>query len=269
MAIGRPLCVLWYEPADDEVGHEADDVGVGEFPLVPSAGDHGNIDIQFMSVAEICKAAGYWPPSLPSDTARDVEIAHDKAIVDHEIERFNSRRGSLRRGASWAMLVRVEGGEDFEWAAYEERPLATLTKMALARCLQVRGGLNADSRKALLNLPKTVLVAAMRNDDPGTAAAVLAAGPAHAAAAEGPVAAPAGPAAAAGGGPVAGRGRGARGGAAGGGAARGRVAKVRVAQGGGWGDWQNAWRRSGRRWQSAWPRRRQGLAQTRRKRNRD
>ena len=197
MAIGRALNIIWYEVAPADLVDKSDDVGVGEVLLTPCAGEGGRLDMKSMSIAQLSEAAGYYPDVLPHHTDRDVELIHEQNLLTHDAERFNCRRASFQRGASWAMIIEQNGGEDIEWAAFEDKPLNALTKMALARCLQMRGNLTDDQRTALWSLSKAALLAAMRAADPAAAGAAAAAAAPPAAAAVAAVPAAVAPAVAA------------------------------------------------------------------------
>ena len=101
---------MWYEVAPDDVEDET--VGAGELLLVPAATDNGRLVMLEQSIAEISFAAGYYPDDiLPNYTARDVELLHESRLLNHGLERFSCRRGGCKLGASWAMVIRNDGGD--------------------------------------------------------------------------------------------------------------------------------------------------------------
>ena len=120
------------------------------------------------------------------------------------------------------MIVRETSAADIEWRAFEDRALPQLTKMALARVLQLRDKFSDERRADRWQLSKSTLLAAVRGDGAAAAAAAPAAAAVAAAAADdGAAAAPA---------PVRGgrgRGRGGRGDARGGRAGRGGIGAAR------------------------------------------
>ena len=160
---GRPLNVIWYEPAS-ESAEIAEELDADEQLLYPCSGDSDALLMQEMTIAELSIAAGYYPHDiLPHYTERDVELLHERRILHHNIEIFDSRRVRLTSGATWARIVNCASGTDIEWHAFEDRPESDLTKMALARALQVRDDLTDDARDRVWALPKNVLNAALAN----------------------------------------------------------------------------------------------------------
>ena len=202
MVTGRPLNVVWYEPAavDD---FEDEDLGIDGVMLVPCSGAQDSLPMQDMSIAEISIAAGYYPPDItPDHSERDVEMLHEQRFLDHQLEVFSSRRAEATRGSGWARVLHYNSGTDAEEHAFETRE--DITKIAAARALQLRDGLTDAQRDRVWQLPKATLLAALEHKPAAVAKAKAVAKVAAAPA----VAAPAGPAAP-------GRGRGGR-------AARGR-----------------------------------------------
>ena len=87
-----------------------------------------------------------------------------------------------QEGATWKMIVNISTGTDVEHWAFEARGGGDLTKMALARALQVRDGLSDAQRIRVLGLAKDILYAAL-----GDAVGPGAVGVAKAAAKAGPM----------------------------------------------------------------------------------
>ena len=99
------------------------------------------------TVAEIVRASGFYPPDITADhSARDIELIYETRVLELKVERISCRRASAKSGATWTLIINVNLGNDIEWAAYEERPLAELTKMHLVRCLQTRVGITGSQR---------------------------------------------------------------------------------------------------------------------------
>ena len=243
-AIGRPLCVVWFEPAEeslyDELGVEADD----DLLLTPCSGHTTRIETIEATIAEISRAAGYHPPDInPNMTERDVELLHETRLLDLEVEVHAAQRVKTAGRHAWCFTIDQHEGVDIEHAAFEDRPLGSLTKMALARALQEKCTLTNDQRDrlwsgsskaaltALFHAPQAAVVAAAAKAKAKAAPAVAAA-PVPAAAAGAVAVRPR--ARARGGGRGAGGGKGKGGGGGGGGpvAIRPRAAGRGVPKGG-------------------------------------
>ena len=129
-----------------------EEIGADEEVLIPCAGDQVSLPTQEMSLAEMCNVAGYWPDDIgPDFCERSVELVHESRMLSHNIQRFESRRLG---GAGWGRVVRSHSGFDIEHYEFENRALPQLTRMALARALQVRDGLTYDQRNRIWNLRK-------------------------------------------------------------------------------------------------------------------
>lgn len=157
-ATGRPLSVVWCAPAEPD-----DDADVTR--VVPIAGeDGGKLEILHSTVAEISLAAGYYPDVGTSDSAREVEWKHECALLNHDIFVYDARRCTYNDGdewgASWSWIL-DEPGTDIEEHAWGTRDISSLTKMALARQLQLRDMLSDDQRGRIWGLSKDVLLAAI------------------------------------------------------------------------------------------------------------
>ena len=171
-AIGRYLNVVWYEPVQEDIEFP-EEIGADEEVLIPCAGDQVSLPTQEMSLAEMCNVAGYWPDDIgPDFCERSVELVHESRLLSHNIQRFESRRLG---GAGWGRVVRSHSGVDIEHYEFENRALPQLTRMALARALQVRDGLTDDQRNRIWNLRKNQLVAALENGPVAIAAVAKAA----------------------------------------------------------------------------------------------
>ena len=162
-ALGRPLSIVWYEAAaDDDPAQAMCELGPDEVVLHPCAGDQPELTLLDASIAELSLAAGYYPPVAPDASAREVELDHEAHFLDHNVHVFQYRRFPVGNGTTvgkWSLIVQEDSGEDVEHRHFAEEALANLTKMALARALQVRDGLTTADLAALLNLTKPVLIA--------------------------------------------------------------------------------------------------------------
>ncbi len=160
-AIGRHINVVWYEVcgADDDVDADLNDE---EALLVPCNDAGESLPMQGMTLAELSLTAGFYPNDvLPHHTERDVELIHENNILEQNVERFESRPVRLTTGKHWSRIVNVNSGVDMEWHAFDERSIRDLTKMALARALQVRDGLSKNERQRIYGLSKNVLLHAL------------------------------------------------------------------------------------------------------------
>ena len=151
-AIGRPLTILWYEESD---------LGGTDVHVVPVSNDVGRFDLMEATIAEISSAAGYHPP-LPRDaSARDHEILHERHFLDHNVSVCEGNRVSYDMGGDtgpdWSFVL-SQDTHDVEQYCFSQRRFADLTKMALARQLQLRDGLTNEQRDALWALNKTTLM---------------------------------------------------------------------------------------------------------------
>ena len=169
--VGRVLSIVWFRRADDE-GSCADGIRV-----VPIAGDNGKLETMESTIAEISLAAGYYPPVGDSESAREVELKHERHLLSHDIVVYHARRCTYADGeewgASWAWSL-DENSTDIEEHAFLHRDLNTLTKMSLARQLQLRDNLTDNQRDRVWTLNKDTLLAAIMNPAAPVAAGVAA-----------------------------------------------------------------------------------------------
>ena len=180
-AAGRAITVAWLEPC---ASSSWDFLGATEQLFSPCDGEVNVLHVKDFSLAEISLAAGHYPPDVqPYHTDRDIELLHERHFLDLNVERFESRRTSVGEGALWTFIVDVEAGTNLEQWSYEHRDFGDLTKMSMARQLQLRDGLTDDERNQAYALPKAVLIAALGGPaeaapPPPAAAAPAAAAPA-------------------------------------------------------------------------------------------
>jgi hypothetical protein len=214
-AVGRPLSVCWLRRETDGV---VDSALGGDLVVSVDDGDANVLPLTHCTVAEISRAAGFYPPVLTDATERSVELLHERHFLEHNLVTYDSVRARTQ-ACPWAFsLVPDSDAADIEDAFFEDREFQGITKMAMARVLQLRHGLSSDERDDLWK----------RRTKPSMAAEIMGVGAAVAAAAgaaAGRGAAAAGVAAGRGarGGRAIGRGRGAAGGRGGGAKGRGKA----------------------------------------------
>ena len=159
-AIGRHLTVAWFTVAASQ-NHTSDNSVL----VVPCACDGQHLELVASTIAEISKAAGYYPDDITADeTERSVELKHEQRLLHHEVVAYSSDRYSYEHGAGcgekWAFLLHEDPPpEDIEDYCFVRRELQQLTKMALARRIQLTTGCADAHRDALWALPKATLLA--------------------------------------------------------------------------------------------------------------
>jgi hypothetical protein len=108
----------------------------------------GHLDIIEATVAEICRAAGDHVAAAPTDSARDVELTLERRLVNHQVVRFHSERVSndaILTDYPWAFIL--TSPIDFETVFIQTRQINELTKMSLARQIQLNESLTDDQRE--------------------------------------------------------------------------------------------------------------------------
>ena len=166
---GRHMSVVWYEEALEVDPDE--ELSASEIFLLPCGGDLPTLPVQEMTIGEISLAAGYYPTVLPNQTERDIEILHEQAVLNNNVEHFESRRC---HGPGWARIVKSDTRADIEWWFFEQTDLNEMTRFAFARMLQVRDGLTDAQRTRVWSLTWDVLHGAFINT-PAALATVAAA----------------------------------------------------------------------------------------------
>lgn len=58
----------------------------------PIAGRFGELELLNATVAEICKAAGYYPPFNPDADDRASECEYERTVMEHDVLHFSSAR---------------------------------------------------------------------------------------------------------------------------------------------------------------------------------
>ena len=148
-AIGRSLVGCWFEKV------EATTEGVID-QRVDRAAPH--INMMLCTLAELPRAAGYNPPARPNDTARAVEIALESSVFDHNVLRYAHRRLQNEAHAD-AYTFLLHEPADAEQVFWTKTALSDMTKMALARRLEVMHGVNRLDAWRSMNKASLMLAA--------------------------------------------------------------------------------------------------------------
>ena len=122
-----------------------------------------------MTVAELSRAAGFHPAFPANATARDVELLHEARALQHGILVYTATRVGAS-DAPWDFVL--TDPVDIEDAFVLSRPTETLTKMAIARQLQLRDALSDEARnRQWAAMTKTALLAVLVPPPAGVGAA--------------------------------------------------------------------------------------------------
>ena len=95
-------------------------------------GPKRELSLTLATVAEISRAAGYFPPVGDDSRPRDVELLHEAAFLTHDLMAYRSIPVT-DPAQPWDYELR--GPEDAE-AAFQAQPYSAMKKMALARAIQ-------------------------------------------------------------------------------------------------------------------------------------
>ena len=184
-AAGRPLSIAWFE---------AESTTLQGVLVSPVNGHDTALQLMDASVAEIVRAAGHFPPAAHDATPRDVELRLEKDFLDFFLVRLKSQHVPFDSSRPWSFMLSEP--VDIEEYFIARTPVEDLSKIALARQLQLREGLNDEQRNQRWQLVRDAL---LRQYNPVAAARAAATAAARAAAKAAAKAAAA---------PVGGRGRG-------------------------------------------------------------
>ena len=154
-ARGRPLVVSWLEKIDETVD------GIRVRPTAPRVGE---LAVTSATIAEISKASGVFPALDPNADAATEEAIHEREFLSHAPLHFDSIRCPDSDGP-WDFLL--TNAEDAEQYAFNTRSIFVLTKMALARQLQLRDGTRDEVRNARWGLTIDALLASLIGDGAG------------------------------------------------------------------------------------------------------
>ena len=159
VATGRHLTVAWFNPKAEHTD---------PLHVVPVAGETGKLQLMNSTMAEIIRAAGFHPDVLPHHTERDVESMYMSYALTHELAVYECRRVSYDLGgvwgdASWTFEL-TQPPNPIEEYMFRKRDLRSLTKMALARRIQLRDVLSDEQREVLWRQSKEALVQYLLDD---------------------------------------------------------------------------------------------------------
>ena len=143
-ATGRYLSKAWCSPGD----RGPDGV------VVKPDGGTTSLPLELYTIAELSRAAGYFPTVPTGATTRAVELLHENAIMTHGLLRLSGQRLDDYENP-WSFML--SGRVDAEEAHADER-FDEMTKMALARQIQIRDGLSDDRRNAIWKQDKDFLI---------------------------------------------------------------------------------------------------------------
>jgi hypothetical protein len=170
-AHGRAMALAWFSREREDL----DGIHVK-----PMAGK-GDIHVVDATVAEISRGCGYYPAALPDDTTRAVELKHESMFMRHGLVHYQSLL-STDAEHPWNFVLSTP--TNVETRIFNSRGIADLTKMALARHLQLLEGTSDVLRDTHWGMTKeALLVAIIAATDGGGGVGHVPAAPAVAAAA--------------------------------------------------------------------------------------
>lgn len=129
-AIGKPLVLTFFEEMGPGVVRWVDRSGALMRPWLFTA-------------AELLSAVGVWLPPDPERSSRDAEAQLEDLFVEHGFRRL---QGQVEPGASEVHVYTLHDEVDSEIAFFAEAQPNALTKIALARCLELHGGEHLGGR---------------------------------------------------------------------------------------------------------------------------
>lgn len=135
-ALGRALMVAWFELAEQAMQGAI---------VSPVAGGQDGLQLMPCTIAEISLTAGFHPTIPTNASEREVELIHERAFLGHGVLRYDCERIGDSESA-WRFVLR--NPVDVEEHISASRPLEDMTKMALARALQLQDGLTDAERDA-------------------------------------------------------------------------------------------------------------------------
>jgi len=118
-------------------------------------------------VAEIVRAAGYFPDLDAAMAPRDVELLIESNALDHGLVTYASRHINLE-DAHNPRTFELTSEDDAEGAHWRTPSGGSLTKMTIARRLQLRDNLDDARRDAIYELTRESLLAALEEGPGGT-----------------------------------------------------------------------------------------------------
>ena len=124
-AVGRSLAVVFFEP-----------LGAGQDIVRRVDREHHAMTPKLLTIAELMTNCGIRVPLDASKTAAENEMALEEAFASEDLRRFT---GHLETSADEVHVYTLSDDVPAEAAFLEQEPFETLTKMALARLLELRG----------------------------------------------------------------------------------------------------------------------------------
>ncbi len=146
--VSRTLAICWFEKYDDHIDGAI---------VVPVHNNPDALKLQLLTPAEIARASGDFRPAPPGASKRDEEIMLELAFLGHDLVRYNSKQETGERETHWQFII--SGDELCEEAVLDATPQSELTKIMLARALQLREGLSDQQREKLWNMSRSALLA--------------------------------------------------------------------------------------------------------------
>ena len=107
---------------------------------------------------ELVRAAGYYPNTGPDDTPAILEAKYEEKFLSLEPLHYDSQHIATEDDP-WGFVL--SNPVDLEMHCFQNRPVNDLTKMALARKLQLADGTDDALRAKRWQLPKDTLLAAL------------------------------------------------------------------------------------------------------------
>lgn len=154
-AVGRMVTHAWFE-LDDEFAHE------GHIVRPVTMGQSKSLELRNATIAEIIRAAG-----LNIDvegSVRDMELRYEASFATLGVIRFEGQRFEGRL-SEWYFILSESA--DLEEFAFLTKPVQDLTKMALARRLQILEGSDDDVRSRRWELTKEALLGLLMDHHAG------------------------------------------------------------------------------------------------------
>ena len=161
-ATGRYLTYAWFQLAEEATEFAEDGIVVA-----PVAGDDPRtLSLRNATIAELFRAAGLYLP--PEGSARDMELHYERAFPTLNTIRFSSARHGDSRMYWYFQLTEPVDIEEYMFAT---RPAQDVTKMTLARRLQILDGTDDRTRTVRWELTKDALFALLiaHGEDAGDA----------------------------------------------------------------------------------------------------
>ena len=155
---GRLVTFAWFTLDQEYHGFVED--GIVVRPVVMD--DVSTLFLRNATIAELIRAAGHYIEN--EGTAREMEIKYEKAFATLDVVRFNGSR-FLDGNMPWQFLLTEP--VDIEQYAFANRPPQDVTKMCLARRLQILDGSDDATRCRRWELTRDALIALLQDHHAG------------------------------------------------------------------------------------------------------